>query len=565
MSSVREKLKIVVTGHVDHGKSTVIGRLLFDTNSLTQGAIERVKAINKEKGQHFEFAFLLDAFEEERKQGITIDTTRLQFKTQKRDYLIIDAPGHKEFLKNMISGASDAEVAFLVVDAQRGVEEQSRRHAHMLKLLGIDQIGVLVNKMDLVDYSEAVFDKIKEELSAYLKDLNMEAQLFVPLSGLMGENIVKPSDKLSWFKGPTLIDALDSIKKVEERESLRFPIQDVYKFDDRRIIAGRLESGEIRVGEHILVSPGLKTTVVENLESWLPRDKKESAQAPESIGISVRDEFFNQRGEIISTQEDAPIVTDSFQASIFWMGKNPLEKSKKYKLKLATSAEEASIEAIYHLIDSSSLAPVEGASEVKVNEVADVLIRLKKPIALDLFSRHKATGRFVLVDGYDVSGGGIVTLAEPKALSKQGFVKGDLSARSEVFEEYYLTFGTREVTKKMVLKDALYSVGDLVPLRGNSYEYPDNFDIAIFRDRMAVHIRDGKVSEILPLSSYSYGGYPVVNGSGYAIKVNSAESWNEIREAWLHQGPKNEADLAVKYLDFNTYRKIAFSEGDFVI
>ncbi|MDR2406222.1 MAG: GTP-binding protein [Deltaproteobacteria bacterium] len=565
MGQVREKLKIVVTGHVDHGKSTVIGRLLFDTNSLTQGAIDRVKAINKEKGQHFEFAFLLDAFEEERKQGITIDTTRLQFATQKRDYLIIDAPGHKEFLKNMISGASDAEVAFLVVDAERGVEEQSKRHAHMLRLLGIEQIGVLVNKMDLVDYQESVFLQIKEELGVYLKELEIEAQLFVPLSGLLGENITKPSDKLSWFKGPTLIEALDSISKKEEGESLRLPIQDVYKFDMRRIIAGRLESGTISQGERILVSPGGKITTVASLESWLPRDKKESAYSPMSIGLTVTDEFFNQRGEVISTLDDAPMVTDTIKCSVFWMGKSPLLKNKKYKLKLATSAEEASVEEIYHLIDSESLAPVEGASEVKLNEVADVLIKLKKPIALDLFSRHKATGRFVLVDGYDVAGGGIVTQAETMALMKRGFVKGELTARSEVFEEYYLTFGTREVTKKMDIEPALYGEGDRVPLSGNSYEYPENFDIAIFRDRVAVRIREGRVSEIMPLMSYSYGGYPVVNGSGYAIKADSQNGFNEIREAWLDEGPKNEADLAVRYLDFNTFRKIAFSGADYMI
>ncbi|MDR2200225.1 MAG: GTP-binding protein [Deltaproteobacteria bacterium] len=564
MTGERETLKIVVTGHVDHGKSTVIGRLLFDTGSLTEGAVERVREIAREKGQRFEFAYLLDAFEEERKQGITIDTTRLQFKTEKRDYLIIDAPGHKEFLKNMISGASDAECAFLVVDAGRGVEEQSRRHAHMLALLGIPRAGVLVNKMDLADYREEVFLRIREESKAYLESLEIKAGPFVPLSALMGENILTPSAKMPWFTGHTLVDALDSIEKIEAGGSLRFPVQDVYKFDERRIIAGRLESGTISEGDEILLSPGGKITFVHSLESFLPKDKKKSASAPESIGITVADEFYNERGEIISSPADPPIITDRFQCSLFWMGKRPLAPGRKYKLKIATVSEEAAVEEILRLVDSDTLETVSGANEVKVNEVADALVRLRRPVALDLFSTHRATGRFVLVDGYDVSGGGIVTRAESMALVKRGFVKGELSARSDVFEEYYLSFGTRDVSRKSA-GGLLYRVGDRVPLTGDSYSYPENFDVVVFRDGVAVLIREGRVYEILPLGDYEYSGLPVVNGSGYAVSCRSQKEWIHARDAFLAKGRRNEAELAQRYLDFNAYRRIAFPQADFVV
>jgi sulfate adenylyltransferase large subunit len=559
MEETRETLALVVTGHVDHGKSTVIGRLLYDTGSLPQGTVDRVRAISQETGQPFEFAFLLDAFEEERKQGITIDITRLQFKTDKRDYLIIDAPGHKEFLKNMISGASDAEAAFLTVDALRGVEEQTKRHAHMLSLLGIGRVGVLVNKMDLVNYEEKVFLKIRDELSVFLLNLGLTPGPFVPMSALMGENVLHPSPKLPWYSGPTLLGALDGLEKIHRPETLRFPIQDVYKFDDRRIIAGRLESGEIREGDEILISPGGKTAKVTSLAYWLSKDAKKTASAGESIGITVSDEFFNQRGEIISFKDDPPVTTGLFRASIFWMGKKPLTVGESYKLKLATESSEARVLEIYNLIDSVNLAPLSGGTEVGFNEVAEVLISTKKPLALDLFSKHKVTGRFVIVDGYDVSGGGIVTEAREAKESLKGFVNGEIIARCEVFEEYLYDLSSLKVLKRPPEKE-LYSKGDAAPIIGKSYRYPEDFDVIIFRDKVAVRIREGKVFDIMGLSDYSYQGKPLVNGRGFSLRAASEEEWLRLREAFGKEGAKDDAELAFKYLDFNTYRMIAFGE-----
>jgi sulfate adenylyltransferase large subunit len=546
-----------MTGHVDHGKSTVIGRLLYDTGSIPQGTIDRVRIISQETGQPFEFAFLLDAFEEERKQGITIDTTRLQFRTDLRDYLIIDAPGHKEFLKNMISGASDAEAAFLVVDAKSGVEEQTKRHAHMLSLLGIGRVGVLVNKMDLVDYEKDVFYAIQSELSSFLWNLNLESGPFVPLSALAGENILKESANMPWYSGPTLIGALDSLEKSIRPAAVRFPIQDVYKFDDRRIIAGKLESGTLKEGDRILISPGGKKTTVANFASWLPQDKLTEAHAGMSIGITVSDEFFNKRGELITSLDEAPVVTDNFKASVFWMGKAPLKIGGKYKLKLATFSSEATIEEIYGLIDSENLAPIAGATQMSFNEVAELKIRSKVPLALDLFQDHKVTGRFVLVDGYDVAGGGIVTGLIDGAALLSGFTDGDLVARCEVFEEYFYSVEAMAVTKREG-QSLLYRPGDSVPLEGESYNYPGSFDIVVFRDQVAIKIRKGKVFSITSLWDYVYDGFPMVNGRGFALKAATSSEWLGLREAFLADGSRDETLLATKYLDFNTYRKIAF-------
>jgi len=315
MENTREVLRIVAVGHVDHGKSTVIGRLLYDTKSLPEGAIDRVKKIAKEKGKPFEYAYLLDAFEEEQKQGITIDTTSLQFHTDMRDYVIIDAPGHIEFLKNMITGAASAEAALLIIDAKEGIQEQSKRHGYILSLLGIKQVCVVVNKMDLIDYSQEKFDAIKNEMNAFLKNLNVHPMSYIPISAFYGENLTTKSEKLAWYKGETVLEALDLFTQEDglEAKPLRFPIQDVYKFDNRRIIAGRIEAGSLKIGDEILISPSNRTTKVKSIESFVEKDQVDMLSAGMSVGITFEDEFFNKRGEIISHKTNAPLVSDLFK------------------------------------------------------------------------------------------------------------------------------------------------------------------------------------------------------------------------------------------------------------
>lgn len=406
----REKLNIVAVGHVDHGKSTLIGRLLYDTNSLPDGAIEKVKRISEQNGKPFEYAYLLDAFEEEQKQGITIDTTNINFSTEKRDYIIIDAPGHKEFLKNMISGASSAEAALLMIDAQEGIQEQSRRHGYILSLLGIRKVYVIVNKMDLVDYSEAVYNEIRQVFDKFLSNLNIYPIEYIPVSAFNGENIISKSDKLDWYRGVNIIEALDLVRKDPEPEDkpLRFPVQDVYKFDNRRIIAGRIEAGTLKVGDEIAISPSGKTTKVKTIENWpFPYDKN-AVSAGMSVGITVEDEFFNKRGEVISHIHDKPQTSNMFNANIFWMGNRSLVKNKTYKLKLTTQEVPCEVFSINTVIDSSNLNTSDSYSEVKKNEVAEITIKTKEKICFDEFADFRGTGRFVIVDELNVAGGGIV-------------------------------------------------------------------------------------------------------------------------------------------------------------
>src|SRR5216117_1333319 len=240
-----EQLKIVIVGHVDHGKSTFVGRLFHDTGTLPDGKLEQLQKVAERRGVPFEWANLMDALQSERDQNITIDTAQIWFHTKKRQYVIIDAPGHKEFLKNMITGAANAEAALLLIDAHEGVQENSRRHGYLLNLLGIRQIAVLVNKMDLEDYSEARFQQIESEYREWLQTIGVEPKIVIPIAAKHGDNIASPSSKMKWWRGPTVLETLDEFKlgELPKNQPLRFPIQDVYRFEHRRILAGRIESG----------------------------------------------------------------------------------------------------------------------------------------------------------------------------------------------------------------------------------------------------------------------------------------------------------------------------------
>ena len=556
------ELKIVFVGHVDHGKSTIIGRLLYETHSLPQGIINKVQRIADETGKNFEYAYLLDAFAEERQQGITIDMTQIQFSTEKRDYLIIDAPGHKEFLKNMISGAANANAAFLVIDAAAGVQEQSRRHAYLLSLLGISKIYVIVNKMDLVNYSEKRFNEVVNEMKKFLESLNVKPKEFIPISGFIGDNVTIKSEKLSWYNGETLIKTLDLIENDEniKNQSLRLPIQDVYKFDDRRIIAGRIESGNLKIGDKIKIYPEGRETKIIEIAYWLEKDKKNKAIAGESVGIIVEDEFFNKRGEIITKIDDkSPNISNRLRASVFWLGKNPLTIGKKYKLKLATSEIEAEVEKILRVVDASSLESNNSAQKLKINDIGEIIFKLKKKLAFDNFGEYQATGRFVLVEGYDVSGGGIILSNELSIINGTTFQNENLIVNAEIFDEFYYDVEKRQITQVSETENKNYKIGDKIPTSGFSFDYPADFDIIILNESAAISIREEKITKIIKLDEYEYKKIPLINGRGFGIKVNNEEQFNEFISEYKAVTNANElAKFSNKYFFLNQYRELKF-------
>ena len=559
MENTREVLRIVTVGHVDHGKSTVIGRLLYDTKSLPEGAIDRVKKIAKEKGKPFEYAYLLDAFEEEQKQGITIDTTSLQFHTDKRDYVIIDAPGHVEFLKNMITGAASAEAALLIIDAEEGIQEQSKRHGYILSLLGIKQVYVIVNKMDLIDYSEERFNVIRNQMNDFLSNLNVHPLKYIPISAFFGENLTSKSDKLSWYKGETVLEALDLFVQETglEAKSLRLPIQDVYKFDNRRIIAGRIEAGTLKIGDEVLISPDNKTTKVKSIEYFVEKDNVKTVSAGMSVGITFENEFFNKRGEVVSHKKNAPLIADVFKANIFWMGKNNFVKGKKYKIKLVTQEVECEIVAFNKVIDATTLGAYENALEAKTNDVAEVTIKTKEKICFDKFSDNQSTGRFVIVDGYDISGGGIISgLAKSKDAIVTSFTKDEIKLPIDCFDEYYYDIKSLAIKKKLSMA-VQYSIGDNVPFQGESYDFKENFDVIASNASLVAKIRAGKLIDIVSIGEYSYEDIAVINENGFGIKIISKKDLETYK---LNSQESINGIFADKWFDFTKYRTIKFSD-----
>lgn len=406
------QLKIVIVGHVDHGKSTFVGRLLHDTGSLPEGKLEQLQKISERRGMQFEWANLMDALQAERDQNITIDTAQIWFRTKQRQYVIIDAPGHKEFLKNMITGAASAEAALLLIDAQEGIQENSRRHGYLLHFLGITQVAVLVNKMDLVGYSQERFEAIEQEYRTFLKSIGVEARVFIPITARDGDNIVTPSEKMKWYSGPVVVNVLDQFRSAEPPSHLplRFSVQDVYRFDERRILAGRVESGTIKVGDRIQFCPANKVSTVKMIERW-SAPSSDSALSSESIGITLTEQIFVDRGTVAALESALPYNLNRLKARVFWMGRNPFRKGKIYKIKLLAQEVECEIDSIEKVLDASTLETIrrDGAdAHVGRYEIAELYLRTKRPIAFDAHSEITTTGRFVICDGLDVVGGGIV-------------------------------------------------------------------------------------------------------------------------------------------------------------
>jgi bifunctional enzyme CysN/CysC len=405
-------VKIVFVGHVDHGKSTLIGRILEETGSLPEGKLDALRTSAKAEGRPFEYAFVLDALAEEQQQNVTIDTTQIHFRTAKRHYVIIDAPGHEEFLKNMITGAASADAAVMVVAADEGAREQSRRHGQLLGLLGIRQVIVAVNKMDLVDYSRARFGEIEREFGLFLEGLGLMARAFVPISAAAGANIANKNEAaLQWFEGPTLLEAIDGFgaNPSAAEQPLRFPVQDVYRMGNRRVVAGRIESGTLRVGDQLLFSPRHKTARVATIERW-PGPDTESASAGESIGITLRDHIFVERGHIGSHTEDGPIESNRIHAKVFWIGPGPLCVGNRYRLKLVTQSVDCEVVAIANVIDVATLdAVATQRSEVRINEVGEVTLQTRAPLVFDNHDRVPSLGRLILADADHLAGGGIIS------------------------------------------------------------------------------------------------------------------------------------------------------------
>ena len=492
----QEQFNLVIVGHVDHGKSTVIGRMLADTNSLPEGKLDQVKANCEKNSKPFEYAFLLDALKDEQSQGITIDAARVFFKSEKRHYIIIDAPGHIEFLKNMITGASRAEAAILVIDALEGVQENSRRHGYMLSMLGIKKIIVAVNKMDLVNFEESVYNSIISEYRAFLDSIGIEPFCFVPVSGITGDNIAELGKNISWYKNKTVLESIDSLEKepVPKDLPLRFPVQDIYKFtkfgDARRIVAGTINTGHLQVGDEVVFYPSGKKSVVKTIESF-NTDQKEMAVAGEATGFTLEEQIYITRGEIaVKHDQLQPRISTRFKASIFWLGKEPLAKNKEYFIKIGTAKVPVTLEEVSMVINASDLQSDNSKQQVDRHEVADCIFKCSKSVTFDLAGDIAPTSRFVIISNYEIRGGGII---REEIKDKQSWIRDIVYLRNYKWEKSKISFEER--AEKYNQKSTL------VLITGDKTSKKKTIAKGV-EERL---FRDGKVVYYLGIGSLLYG------------------------------------------------------------
>ena len=423
-SGSRPLIRVVTVGHVDHGKSTLIGRLLHETGSLPDGKLEALKAVSDRRGMRFEWSFLLDALQTERDRGITLDTSQMRFRTAARDVVLIDAPGHAELLRNMITGAAQADAALLIVDATEGIRGQTRRHAYLLHLLGLRQVAVLINKMDKVDFDEDRFREIEAEIARHLSGVGLTASAIIPISARHGDGVARRSRSLAWYAGPTVLEALDAFAVQEPAEDLplRLPVQAVYAFDDRRIIAGRIESGCVAVGDEIAIAPRGARARVQSIETWpAPREGQapRSAGAGRSVGLTLDQPVIVERGDVIAASAPPCRAARRLRARVFWLHDTPLAPGSSVTVRIGMAECRGEIAAIANVVDPGELA-ARGWTAIARNNVGDVEIALAQPVAVDLHAASPRTGRLVMeVDGR-IAGGGLVLAVEDEKAPRGG-------------------------------------------------------------------------------------------------------------------------------------------------
>ncbi len=514
-----QQLRVVIVGHVDHGKSTLIGRLLYDTGSLPDGKAEEIERVSKRRGADaIEWSFLLDAMQAERDQAITIDTTQIWFSTEARDYVIIDAPGHREFLKNMISGAASADAAVLVVDAVEGVREQTRRHAYMLSLLGLRQIAVVVNKMDSVDFSAERFNEVAKEAVDYLSSIGLTASHILPISARHGDMIANRGERIDWFNGKSLIGVLDSFELALPpiSQSLRMPVQDVYRYDEERIIVGRIETGTLQKGDTVYFSPTNEKATVTSIETWPKDPQKVTAMAGESVGFKLDEKIFVERGQIASHVNNMPMLSNVFRANIFWLSDAEMRVGNTYKVRYATCEALVTVQSIDRVIDTQDLAQDEVCAEVGRNDVAEVTFRARDLLPIDPYTDNHRTGRLVVYDKYDVVGGGTLNMegypdqrrtVEPK--SKNIYEVESLTgydARCRAMGHYGGVFwftglsGAGKSTLAMAVERALFERGfHTYVLDGDNVRHGLNSDLGFSPEDRTENIR--RVGEVAALQA----------------------------------------------------------------
>lgn len=557
-------LKFITCGSVDDGKSTLIGHILYDAKLLYADQEKALELDSKvgSRGGAIDYSLLLDGLMAEREQGITIDVAYRYFTTDNRSFIVADTPGHEEYTRNMAVGASFADLAVILVDASQGVLVQTRRHARICKLMGIRYFVFAVNKMDLVGYDKATFDKIEEQINELKAEIGLENVQIIPLSATEGDNVTIKSENIPWYTGVPLLEYLENVDVSEKNEEQGFymPVQRVCRPNHKfRGFQGQIESGSINVGDEIITLPSNEKA---NVKDIIIGDKEgNTAVKGQPVTITLDKEVDVSRGCVLVKGTNlAPYKR--LTVSLLWMDDEPLELGKDYLVKLGTKLTSGVIVKINYAVDVNTGEHI-SADTLNKNGIAVCEILLTEAIVADKFDYHKTLGELILIDRVTnmTSACGVVDDLSEKGGSfsdRASFKLGDLEARGDIFEEFFYNVESLSVLKYQPVKQT-YTVNDEISVEGESYKYPESFDIIVLRDSVAIKVRNKVITAIEPANEYTYDNVPVINGRGFEIKVKSNDDvknfFNEYSET------NGSADFFNKWMNFDTYRKVVIQNN----
>ena len=559
-------LKFITCGSVDDGKSTLIGHILYDSKLLYADQEKALILDSKvgSRGGEIDYSLLLDGLMAEREQGITIDVAYRYFTTKHRSFIVADTPGHEEYTRNMAVGASFAQLAVVMVDAKQGVLVQTRRHARICALMGIRYFVFAVNKMDLVNYSEKRFQEIQKEIEELSNSLDLYNVKIIPVSATSGDNVTTISKNTPWYEGESLLSYLENVEVSEQEKDDIFylPVQRVCRPNHEfRGFQGQAESGKISVGDRIITLPSNEEATVKAI---LTGDKKsETAFAGQALTIQLDREVDVSRGCVLTTSKKIGVYRE-VNATILWMDDDKLITGKEYLVKLGTRRIPGVVKSIEYKVDVNTGQHIE-VPTIEKNEIASCKIIFSEKVVVDEFKNNKMLGAFILIDrvSHMTSACGIVgSLSHDE--DKPYFEKGELKSSGSIFENLFYDIDNINITGNHEAKKT-YHVGDLVPVQGESFEYPEYFDILSTKAGLVVLVRNKMIQDIINLADYQYKGLPILDERGFEILIKSTADFDLFVEEYEQMNPERSADFVNKWAKFETYRRIVCTNGFWVI
>ena len=559
-------LKFITCGSVDDGKSTLIGHILYDSKLLYADQEKALILDSKvgSRGGEIDYSLLLDGLMAEREQGITIDVAYRYFTTDHRSFIVADTPGHEEYTRNMAVGASFAQLAIVMVDAKHGVLVQTRRHARICALMGIKHFVFAVNKMDLVDYSEERFKEIEKDIEELSKALNLYDVKLIPVSATEGDNVTTKSDNMPWYTGEPLLTYLENVDVSENEPDAIFymPVQRVCRPNHEfRGFQGQIERGKVTVGQTITTLPSNETATVKGILNG-DKDVKEAVSG-QAVTIQLDREVDVSRGCVLTDDPDLP-VAKNVTTTLLWMYDDKLALGKEYLVKLGTKKIPGIIKNIEYKIDVNTGEHID-TEYIEKNEIAVCQIEFAQAIVVDEFQKNKTLGELILIDrvSHMTSACGVVESVNTEGENPY-FEKDDIKTSGYIFEEFYFNLENAFLSKANNT-DKTYHVGDKVPVEGDSFKYPDYFDILAVDNNAVILIRNQEVQDIIPLSEYQYQGLPVLDERGFALKIRSEADLDNFLYEHAHVTAETRLDFHNKWSKFETYRRIVCTDNFWMI